>query len=73
MAITSRIRPEGEDSELLIEAWMEAALLKPSVIKPVFTTVKKRLVLKKLGHLEKGDKEKVAQLIQKLIGPAPSK
>lgn len=69
MAITSRIRTEQKSVEHLILEWQKTGLLKPSVIKPVFTTIEKTLILNKLGQFGKKDKEKTSQLIQILLGP----
>jgi mRNA interferase MazF len=44
MAVTSQLRPMSL-GEVAVTAWEAAGLLKPSVIKPVFTTLEKRLVV----------------------------
>jgi mRNA interferase MazF len=38
-----------------IVEWQAAGLLKPSVIKPLVTTLEGRLVVRQLGHLHAGD------------------
>jgi mRNA interferase MazF len=45
MAVTSQLRPMSL-GEVEVTAWEAAGLLKPSVIKPVFTTVERHLVVR---------------------------
>lgn len=53
-AITSQ--PHGDRlGEVTIAEWQAAGLLKPSVVKPVLTTLDRRLVLKRLGRLGETD------------------
>lgn len=56
MAITSQIRTAPLVGEVAVTEWQKAGLLKASVIKPVLTTVEKRLVLRQLGQLEQTDR-----------------
>lgn len=51
MAITSQVRNPLSVGELRVGDWQGANLLKPSVIKPVFATIEKSLVLRSLGRL----------------------
>jgi len=51
MAITSQFKPTPVIGEAIIHDWQDAGLLKPSVIKPVITTIEKNLVLKLMGKL----------------------
>lgn len=54
-AITSQ--PRGDRfGEVTIAAWRQAGLLRPSVIKPVITTLDRRLVILKLGRLNEVDR-----------------
>jgi mRNA interferase MazF len=55
MAVTSQIKPTSIIGEVIIQDWEDAGLLKPSAIKPVITTIEKKLVLKKMGQLKKDD------------------
>jgi mRNA interferase MazF len=55
MAISSQIRPRLQFGEVMVAEWRKAGLLAPSLIKPVLTTIERRLVLKRLGHLPKAD------------------
>jgi len=53
MAITSQIKASAHFGDVPIIQWKEAGLIKPSIIKSVFTTVEKKLVYSKLGRLIK--------------------
>jgi hypothetical protein len=46
MAITSQVRSPATFGEVIVQHWQAAQLLKLSAIKPVFTTLDKRLVRK---------------------------
>ena len=68
MAITSQPKKFGKFDEVEIVEWQKAGLLKPSVIKPVFTTVEKSLILRQLGNLEVADKENLRTILQTILG-----
>ena len=68
MAITSQVRKPIKSDEIEIINWQKAGLLKPSVIKPVFTTIEKNLILRQLGNLENGDKENLRTILQEILG-----
>jgi mRNA interferase MazF len=68
MAVTSQIKPSAIFVETIISQWHIAGLLKPSVIKPIFTTIEKSLVLKKLGRLDQQDMAALKDSIQNIIG-----
>jgi mRNA interferase MazF len=68
MAITSQIKPATAIGEAIITEWRKAGLLKPSSIKPVLTTVEKRLVLRRLGQLEQADRATLQQALREIIG-----
>ncbi|CAN5549791.1 type II toxin-antitoxin system PemK/MazF family toxin [soil metagenome] len=68
MAITSQIRKSLKIDEVEIVEWQKAGLLKPSVIKPVFTTIEKSLILRQLGNLEDSDKENLKTILQTILG-----
>jgi mRNA interferase MazF len=57
MAITSQLHPAVGLGEVLISGWQTASLLKPSAIKPVFATVERSLILKRLGTLNPQDQQ----------------
>ena len=67
MAITSQPRVNNV-GEVFITKWKEACLLKPSVIKPVFTTLEKSLVIAKLGQLENIDKQELRKTLHSVFG-----
>ena len=49
MAITSQLRPSPAVGEVAVVEWQAAGLLKPSVIKPLITTIEATLVIRQLG------------------------
>ncbi len=55
MAVTSQPLPTRSVGDVPVEDWRGAGLLKPSVLKPVLTTIEPALVLKKLGRLTATD------------------
>ena len=59
MAVTSQMRSADYFGDITIAGWQPAGLLKPSVIKPIFTTIEKGLVLKKLGRI--GDEDRTPE------------
>ncbi len=69
MAVTSRTRPGSEDTEVAIARWGEAGLLKPSVVKPVFATIERGLVRRRLGRLEEDDRQRLGDALHHLLGP----
>jgi mRNA interferase MazF len=68
MAVTTQIKPLVVFGETMLSQWQLAGLLKPWVIKPVFTTIEKSLVLKKLGRLSQQDMAALRVTIQNIIG-----
>lgn len=68
MAITSQFNSSINFGEIVITDFAIAGLLKPSVIKPVITTIEKSLVIRKLGKLKKSDCQNLQQLIKLIIG-----
>jgi mRNA interferase MazF len=68
MAVTSQIKPVASYGEMNISQWKQAGLLKPSVTKPIFVTIEKGLVLRKLGRLGSKDIEGLVLTLQSLIG-----
>lgn len=68
MAITSQIKPATHFGETTISQWKQSGLLKPSVAKPVFVTIEKGLVLKKLGQLRSKDIENLSLTLQSILG-----
>lgn len=68
MAITSQFNAELNFGEMLIADYEKAGLLKPSVIKPVITTIEKSLVIRKLGQLKDSDSQYLQYLIKLILG-----
>jgi mRNA interferase MazF len=53
---------------VLVRDWQGAGLLKPSVIKPVFATLERRLIIKSLGQLQSADLQALKQAIPQVLG-----
>lgn len=68
MAVTSQVRPVTAFGEVAISDWQKAGLLKPSVIKPVMTTVERRLIVRKLGRLEQADRAALNKMLPVITG-----
>lgn len=67
-AVTSQIRKPLKIDEVEIIEWQNSGLLKPSVIKPVFTTIEKSLILRRLGSLEDSDANNLQKTLQLILG-----
>lgn len=68
IAVTSQANPATSYGEMTITAWQAAGLIKPSIIKPVLTTIDAGLVIQKLGRLEKSDSQALQNLLQTILG-----
>ncbi len=69
MAVTSQMRHLGiKAGEAEIKDWQNAGLIKPSLIKPILTTIQKNLILKTLGHLTTNDTKRLKEVLQTIIG-----
>ena len=68
MAVTSQTQKIVSFGEVEIIEWRKANLLKPSVIKPVLTTIEKRLALRRLGALEAIDRAALQTALRNIIG-----
>jgi mRNA interferase MazF len=66
MAITSQARASLM-GEVMIMDWKTASLLKPSVIKPVITTIEHTLI-RKFGGLVDTDKQALRAAIPAIFG-----
>lgn len=62
------MRHPGNTGETEVKDWQEAGLLKPSLIKPILTTIEKTLVLKKLGSLSVKDRHTLQEVLQTILG-----
>jgi mRNA interferase MazF len=56
MAITSQFRPTQTVGEVVVQHWQAAGLIKPSVLKPLITTIERALVLRVMGSLHEDDR-----------------
>jgi mRNA interferase MazF len=68
MAITSQIRARPAFGEFTVSDWKKAGLIAPSAVKPVLTTIEKRLVLKKLGQLQQVDVRALRTSLDQILG-----
>lgn len=68
MAITSQQRGAANIGETEVTEWQKAGLLKPSFIKPIVTTIEKKLVLKRLGRLEQQDRDELQNSLRIMLG-----
>jgi len=68
MAATSQIHGSGYFGDVRIQKWEHAGLLKPSVIKPILTTLEKGLVIKKLGNIADSDRTALIKGLQIILG-----
>lgn len=64
VAVTSQIKPASIIGEVLIQNWQAAGLLKPSVIKPVITTIEKPLIIKTMGRLNEEDQKALQESLK---------
>ncbi len=67
VAVTSQVKTPLMFGEMAIANWQAAGLLKPSVVKPVITTIQQDLVVKKLGQLSSIDYQSLKQLLSLLL------
>ena len=68
MAVTSQLKPSRTIGEVILQDWRAAGLLKPSAIKPVITTIEKRLVIKTMGQLKANDITALKECLKTIIG-----
>jgi mRNA interferase MazF len=68
MAVTSHVRPQLGFGEVALASWKRSGLLKPSVAKPVLTTIERRLVLRRLGRLGDVDRASLAATLRDILG-----
>ncbi|MDW7712501.1 MAG: type II toxin-antitoxin system PemK/MazF family toxin [Deferrisomatales bacterium] len=67
-AITSQVRPTPGIGEAPITHWQDAGLVKPGVLKPVLTTIEKRLVVRKLGQLTPAGRQNLRRVLDVILG-----
>ncbi len=68
MAITSQLKSKNIIGEVIIQEWEKAGLLKASAIKPVITTIEKKLIIRKMGKLENKDLLTLQESLSLIIG-----
>ena len=68
MAVTSQVRSTSAIGEMHIRGWKGAGLIKPSVVKPVITTIEASLVLRRLGRLELQEQQTLRTAISTIVG-----
>ena len=68
MAITSQLRPRLAFGEFAVAQWAKAGLIAPSAVKPVLTSIEKRLVLKKLGQFQQVDIKALRASLDQILG-----
>lgn len=68
MAVTSQQPSTLSVGEVQVQDWRGAGLLKPSVLKPVLTTIDPVLVIKKLGRLTLTDQAALRQALTTILG-----
>jgi mRNA interferase MazF len=68
MAVTSQVRSTSTIGEMHIRGWKGAGLIKPSVVKPVITTIEASLVLRRLGRLELQEQQTLRTAISTIVG-----
>ncbi len=68
LAVTSQPSARQGLAEAGLRDWKRAGLLKPSIFKPVVTTIDKHLVLRKLGALSDRDRTVLAGLLRTMLG-----
>jgi len=69
VAVTSHLpRSTGAAGEVVISAWKEAGLLRPSLIKPVLATLERGLILRRLGALVESDRQALRDALKQVLG-----
>jgi mRNA interferase MazF len=68
MAITSQRQAAILADNMTVTDWQAAGLLKPSVIKPIISTIEKGLALKELGNLQEFDLKEIQKVLQVILG-----
>lgn len=68
MAITGHLPPHSRIGEVVISDWKAAALLKPSTVKPILTTIEKSLIIRTLGQLSQRDLTAIQDALKTILG-----
>ena len=67
MAITSQVRTPLSFGEAMVTDWQAAGLLKPSLLKPVFTSIEQGLVIGSMGALSADDQAMLRGLLAQIL------
>ncbi len=67
MAVISQSHVSGYFGDIRIQKWQHAGLLKPSIIKPILTTVEKSLIIRKLGSIANNDRIALIEDLQTIL------
>ena len=68
MAITSQFKPAQTVGELAVQHWQAAGLIKPSMLKPLITTIETGLVLRIMGKLHADDRGALRRALDDILG-----
>ena len=68
MAVTSQMRSADYFGDIAGKEWQQAGLLKPSVVKPILTTVEKGLVIRQLGRISNDDRSELMTTLHTILG-----
>jgi mRNA interferase MazF len=68
IAVTSQVYENLHFGEMKIDNWSKAGLIKPSIVKPVITTIEHSLVIKKLGEILPIDRQSLTNNLLRIIG-----
>jgi mRNA interferase MazF len=68
MAVTSQLHAAPTVGEVAVVHWQAAGLLKPSVLKPLLSTIEASLVIRHLGMLHAEDQGSLRQVLAAVLG-----
>lgn len=68
MAITGHLSGYPRIGEVAVSDWKGAGLLKASTIKPILTTIERKLIIRTLGKLERPDLTALRDALKIIIG-----
>jgi mRNA interferase MazF len=68
MAVTSQFKPAHTVGEVAVQHWQAAGLIKPSVLKPLITTIETGLVLRVMGKLLENDRRALRRALDDILG-----
>ncbi len=68
MAVTGHLSTHTRIGEVVVTEWKEAGLVKSSTIKPILTTIEKRLIIRTLGQLKHPDSLSLRNALKAILG-----